>query len=144
VVTRWVGFRVDSQFYALDILGVQEVLAAVEVEPVPGTPPAVLGVINLRGRIVAVIDLRLCLGFPAAGAAGPCCVVVAELDGEPLGLRIDGIAEICAVAEGMIRPAPAVRGHQPDPLVRGMINRGGQLITLLDARQLPRRAGLPA
>ena len=145
-VTRWVGFRVESQSYALDILRVQEVLAAAEIEPVPGTPPAVLGVINLRGRIVTVIDLRRCLGFGGATADAPCCVIVAEIDGEPVGLRVDGVAEICSVATAAIKPAPATQGRLPDPLVRGIVSRGGQagMLTLLDADRLGVVAALPA
>jgi purine-binding chemotaxis protein CheW len=135
-VTRWVGFRVCGQHYALDILRVQEVLASAEIEPVPGTPPAVMGVINLRGRIVTVVDLRRCLGFAPAAAEGPCSVIVAELDGEPVGLRIDGIAEICSVAAAAIKPAPPTQGRQPDPLLRGIVSRGGSMLTLLDADRL--------
>lgn len=145
-VTRWVGFRVENQSYALDILRVQEVLAAAEIEPVPGTPPAVLGVINLRGRIVTVIDLRRCLGFGGAAADAPCCVIVAEIDGEPVGLRVDGVAEICTVATAAIKPAPATEGRIPDPLVRGIVGRGdrGGMLILLDAERLGVVAALPA
>jgi purine-binding chemotaxis protein CheW len=97
--TRWVGFRVGQQHYALDILRVQEVLASADIEPVPGAPPAVLGVINLRGRIITAIDLRLCLGFAGGPVQPPCCVIVVDVQGETLGLRVDGVAENCSVAE---------------------------------------------
>ncbi|WP_051749024.1 chemotaxis protein CheW [Nevskia soli] len=144
-VTRWVGFRVGSQNYALDILRVQEVLAAAEIEPVPGTPPAILGVTNLRGRIVTVVDLRRCLGLGAAMADAPCSVIVAEIEGEPVGLRVDGVAEICSIATAAIKPAPATQGRIPDPLVRGIVSRGGEggMLTLLDADRLGVVAALP-
>jgi len=145
VVTRWVGFQVEGQSYALDILRVQEVLAAAEIEPVPGTPPAVMGVINLRGRIVTVIDLRRCLGFGGAAPDRPCCVIVAEIEGEPIGLRVDGVAEICSVAAAAIKPAPPTRGRTADPLVRGVVSRGdGGMLTLLDADSLGAVAAAPA
>ncbi|MDR3417542.1 MAG: chemotaxis protein CheW [Nevskia sp.] len=135
-ITRWVGFRVDEQNYALDIHQVQEVLAAAEIEPVPGAPSAVLGVINLRGRIVTVVDLRRCLGFAAAGDTGPCSVIIVDVGGESLGMRVDGIAEICSVAEAAIKPAPAIHGREPDPLVHGIVSRPGLMMTLLDAERL--------
>ena len=140
VLGRWVGFRLAGQSYALDIRKVQEVLVAAEVEPVPGAPHAVLGVINLRGRIVTVVDLGLCLGFPGAGAPGPCTVVVADAGSDTLGLRVDSVAEVCGVAEGAIKPAPPTRGRLPDPLVRGIVRRGDSMLTLLDADQLAQRA----
>jgi len=134
--TRWVGFRVGEQHYALDILRVQEVLASADIEPVPGAPPAVLGVINLRGRIITAIDLRLCLGFEGATVQPPCCVIVVDVPGETLGLRVDGVAEVCSVSESAIRPSPPTLGREPDPLVRGMVCRNDQMLTLIDAERL--------
>ena len=137
---RWVGFQLAGQSYALDIRKVQEVLVAAEIEPVPGAPRAVLGVINLRGRIVTVVDPALCLGFPAGGNAGRCTVVVADSGDDTLGLRVDSVAEVCSVAAGAIKPAPPIHGRQPDPLVRGIVRRGELMLTLLEADQLAQRA----
>ncbi len=139
-ITRWVGFWVERQHYALDIARVQEVLASVEIEPVPGAPPAVIGVINLRGRIITAVDLRPCLGFAGRLADSSCCVIVIEVHGETLGLCVDGVAEICSVARDAIRQCPPTLGRDPDPMVRGMVSHKGQLLTLLDAEQLARAA----
>jgi purine-binding chemotaxis protein CheW len=135
-LSRWVGFSVAQQHYALDILRVQEVLAGAEIEPVPGAPAAVLGVINLRGRIITAIDLGRCLGFNSGPLRPPYCVIVVDVPGETLGLRVDGVAEICSVSQGAIRPPPPTLGRTPDPLVRGIVARGGQMLTLLDAERL--------
>ena len=143
-VTRWVGFSVAGQSYAIDIRHVQEVLASAEIETVPGAPPAVLGVINLRGRIVTVVDLGRCLGFPGKAATAACTVVIADTVEGLLGLRVDGVAEVCAVAEGAIRPVPSTQGREPDPLVRGMVRRSGPMLTLLDAELLLQRAAAAA
>lgn len=144
VLSRWVGFRLAGQSYALDIRKVQEVLVAAEVEPVPGAPRAVLGVINLRGRIVTVVDPCLCLGFAGTAAGGSCTVVVADAGDDTLGLRVDSVAEVCSVAESAIKPAPPTQGREPDPLVRGIVRRGELLLTLLDADQLAQRAAAAA
>jgi purine-binding chemotaxis protein CheW len=117
------------------------VLADAQIEPVPGAPPAVLGVINLRGRIVTVIDLKRCLGLDGAGAAAAgCSVVVADSGADTLALRVDGIAQVCSVAANAIKPAPAVHGRLPHPLVRGMVRRGETMLTLLDADRLTQEA----
>jgi purine-binding chemotaxis protein CheW len=139
-LSRWVGFRVGGQSYALDIRRVQEVLVAAEIEPVPGAPAAVLGVINLRGRIVTVVDLGRCLGFAASPAGTPCTVLIADAADGALGLRVDGVAEVCSVAEGAIRPVPPTLGRQPDPLVRGVVGRAEPVLTLLNADLLVQRA----
>jgi len=139
-LSRWVGFQLSGQSYALDICKVQEVLVAAEIEPVPGAPRAVLGVINLRGRIVTVVDPALCLGFAVTAGPGPCTVVVADAGADTLGLRVDSVAEVCSVAEGAIKTAPPIHGRQPDPLVRGIVRRGELMLTLLDADQLAQRA----
>jgi purine-binding chemotaxis protein CheW len=115
---------------------VQEVLASADIEPVPGAPPAVLGVINLRGRIITAIDLRLCLGFAGGPVQPPCCVIVVDVQGETLGLRVDGVAEICSVAEDTIQPSPPTLGREPDPLVRGLVSRAGRMLTLLNVERL--------
>jgi chemotaxis signal transduction protein len=136
VLSRWVGFTLAGQQYAVDIRKVQEVVVAPDIEPVPRAPSAVRGVINLRGRIVTVIDLGRCLGFPAAADGAPCTVVVTDAAGETLGLCVDGVAEICSVAESAIKPMPPIHGQRPDPLVRGMVRRGGLMLILLDLDQL--------
>jgi len=140
VLGRWVGFRLCGQSYALDIRKVQEVLVSAEIEPVPGAPRAVLGVINLRGRIVTVVDPALCLGFATGGSADSRTVVVADSGKDTLGLRVDSVTEVCSVAERAIKPAPPIHGREPDTLVRGIVRRGELLLTLLEADQLAQRA----
>ena len=139
-LNRWIAFRVAGQRYALDIRRVQEVVIAAEIEPVPGAPASVLGVINLRGRIVTVVDLGRCLGMPPGAGLTPCTVVIADAADGILGLRVDGVAEVCSVADGAIRPVPPTMGGAPDPLVRGVVGRVEPMLILLEADLLVQRA----
>lgn len=129
--TRWVGFEMSGQRYALDIAKVREVLSSAFIEPVPGAPPVVLGVINLRGRIVTVIDLHMRLDLPSSNSE-ESCVVVVDVDGEPLALRVDRITELHTVAEGAIKPAPRAANAGPDRIIRGLVSRDSNMLTLLD------------
>ncbi len=127
---RWIGFELSGQLYGVPILAVQEVLAQAEIEPVPGAPHQVLGVINLRGQIVTVIDLRLLLGLTAAReAAGP--LIVFDSGGEVLAARVDRVTHVRQIPDRAIRPAPAT-GAQRSPAVCGLVSREGGLMTLLD------------
>ena len=134
-LSRWVSFFLDGQCYGIDILQVQEVLAKAEIEPVPRAPSDVLGVINLRGSIVTVVDLRMRLGLPPPPDASGV-VVVADVGGQIVGLRVDRVAEVLNIAEGAIKPAPAAGARGSAARVRGIVNRKTDLLTLLDVPAL--------
>ena len=136
VVRRWIGFELAGQLYGVPILAVQEVLATAEIEPVPGTPAEVLGVINLRGQIVTVVDLRRRLGLPAsAEARGP--LVVFDGPDETLAARVDRVTHVRRIPDPAIKPAPRA-GAAPCAAVLGMVTRGKELMTLLDVPSLMR------
>ena len=135
-VRRWIGFELSGQLYGVPILAVQEVLATAEIEPVPGTPTEVLGVINLRGQIVTVIDLRLRLGLgPSPHAAGPLIVFDGAV--ETLAARVDCVTHVRQIADAAIKPSPRT-GSTPCHAVAGLVVRGGEMMTLLDVPGLLR------
>ncbi len=131
-VSRWVCFRLGEQLYGLPILQVQELLGNAAVEPVPGTSSQVCGVINLRGNVVTVLDLRICLGLSPIPATPDSRVVVVEHGAESVGLRVDGVAEVRKVIDGAIRPSPNVGSASSGGPVRGVYLRDGEMLTLLD------------
>lgn len=136
-VQRWVCFRVAGQDYGLPIERVQEVLREAPIEPVPGTTALVLGVINLRGQIVTVLELGARLGLdpvPADPAAQR--IVVLDIGDERFGLRVDEVTDVLKLADAAIKPAPGVGSASADLRVAGLYNRDGRLLTLLDADTL--------
>lgn len=130
---RWIGFDLAGQAYGVPILSVQEVLATAEIEPVPGSPAGVLGVINLRGQIVTVFDLRVRLGLPAAACTGP--LVVFDGGSEVVAARVDRVADVRRIADGAIKTAPQ-SGQVGHPAVAGLVTRNGEMTTLLDPKAL--------
>jgi len=129
----WVSFEIAGQRYAVDIRRVREVLSTTAVEKVPTAPPLVVGVLNLRGRIVTVFNLHLRLGsFAPPYDGGECCVIVVDVDGEPIALRVDRITDLCSVSEGSIKAPPKVAAAGLHTVVQGVVNVRGELLTLLD------------
>lgn len=135
-VSRWVCFGVSDQIYGLPILAVQEVLREAQIEPVPGAAPQVLGVINLRGNVITVLDLRLRLGFPAPAAGAESRIVVVDHRGESFGLLVDRVADVRKVIDAAVKPAPNVGAGNSSARVHGVYTRDGELVTLLDPGSL--------
>lgn len=145
--SRWVTFELAGQLYGLEILKVQEVLADAEIESVPGAPRVILGVSNLRGSIVTMVDLRRRLGLPPGAQQAPvCCVVVDSRSsggpGEPVGLRVDRVVDVRRIADAAIKPAP-VTGDHAASAVLGVLSKPGEVLTLLDADRLVAELAAP-
>lgn len=132
-VSRWVCFELAGQNYGLPILEVQEVLTEADIEPVPGTSSETLGVINLRGAIVSVIDLRRLLQLPDRAGDANTRIIVLQHAGETLGLRVDRVTQVRALSDSLIKPAPATSAQAAPRQVRGLYSRNGEMLSLLDA-----------
>lgn len=133
--SRWVGFEIASQAFALQIGCVREVVPSACVDAVPGAPRLVLGVAALRGRIVSVLDLhgRLQLDAPpGTGGSEVQCLIVVESAGEPLALRVDRIGQLYSLERERIKPAPVVAVPGTDGAVCGHVVFDDSLLTLLD------------
>lgn len=128
---RWIRFSIHEQDYAVDIRSVREVLSQAAIEPVPGAPAMVLGVINLRGQIVTVIDFGLWLGRPASAAARP--ILVMDHRNIVLALAIDTVHDVTRLDPDDIKPVPRTgTGERPSTL-QGLVVREAGLLTLLNA-----------
>ncbi|MBI2382660.1 MAG: chemotaxis protein CheW [Gammaproteobacteria bacterium] len=135
-MSRWVCFALGGQLYGVDVLKVQEVLRMPEITPVSGAPAHVLGVINLRGAIVTVMDLRSRMSLPPQAATAASRVVVVDYDNLNVGLVVDRVADVMQLRAEEIAPAPNVGGGPSNKEVRGVVHRNGELVILLDLVQL--------
>lgn len=131
---RWVSFELAGQRYAVAISKVFEVLSSVDIEPVPTAPTGVLGVINLRGSIVTVMDLRHWMAFAPLHSIG--CVLIANHDGQPVGFCVDRIIEVLNLPDDVITAVPPSSASEFPLCVTGMVNRSGEILTLLDLSRL--------
>ena len=143
-LSRWVCFTLDHQLYGLPILDVREVLCQFDIEPVPGASAAVLGVLNLRGTVVTVLDLRRQLGLPAPTPDADARVVIVDRGDERFGLLVDHVADVRKIIDAAIKPSPNVGAGTAQPRVHGIYVRDGDLLTLLETSSLLSPAASPA
>ena len=135
--TRWLRLRCDQQHYALELLKVQEVVRPATLLPLRGAAPHMLGVMNLRGQVVPVIDLGLYLGRRAIESDAATRIVVLEEHGETLGLRVTAVEDVANLADQQIEsPDNARVGRMSNPLFRGVARLNECAVILLDASRI--------
>ncbi len=91
-------FFLDDDEYGFEILKVQEIIGMMSVTPVPRTPPFVKGVINLRGKVIPIIDLRLKFAMPAVAQTEETCIIVVRAQGVAMGIVVDKVSEVLDIA----------------------------------------------
>ncbi len=105
-ILQWVTFRLDNESYGINVMQVQEVLRYTEIAPVPGAPSYVLGIINLRGNVVTVIDTRQRFGLDPAPVSDNTRIVIIEADKQVVGILVDSVAEVVYLKQSEIETAP--------------------------------------
>ncbi len=135
--SRWLRLRCGTQAYALELLKVQEVVLPVPLLPLRGTAPAMLGIMNLRGQVVPVMDLGIHLGAVTAEDDAQTRIVVLEENGETLGLRVSAVEDVANLTDSQIEPPDTARICQiSNELFRGVARISQRPMILLDATRL--------
>ncbi len=135
-VSQWVTFIVDGETYGVNVMQVQEVLPLSEIAPVPGAPPFVLGIINLRGNVVTVVDTRMRFGLPPREADDDSRIVVVETNDQVAGILVDGVAEVTYVRDDQVDTAPNVGNDESARYIQGVVSREKDLLILVDVNRL--------
>jgi len=134
--TQYLTFELDQETFALDVAKVREILDSPTVTRVPQTPDYMRGVINLRGSVVPVIDLRLKFGMAETGQTVNTCIIVVEiaLEGEIviLGALADSVQEVIDLEPEQIEPAPRIGTKLNTAFIKGMGKHNEQFIMILD------------
>jgi len=137
---KYLTVVLDNEYYGLAVLKVREIIRMQKITPVPQVPDFVKGVINLRGRVIPVIDLRVKFGLKAVFAERTCIVVVQvdALSGKSvqMGLIVDSVDEVLNVATDMIEPTPDFGTVVDTSYLLGMVKSKGQVKTLLDVNRV--------
>ena len=135
-VTQYLTFKLDDEVFALDITKVREVLDFTTVTKVPRTPDFMRGVINLRGSVVPVVDLRLKFGMTMTEKTVNTCIIITEVtvDNETtiLGALADSVQEVMDLEPGQIEPAPKIGMRLKTEFIKGMGKQNERFIILLD------------
>ncbi len=138
VYHQWATFRVDDELYGIDVMQVKEVLRFSEITPVPGADTSILGIINLRGNVVTVIDTRQMFGLPMVPYDDDTRVIVVEFnEQEVIGLVVDSVDEVINLPHNDVDRAPSVSGDDSTKrFVQGVCYHNNILIILLDLTKM--------
>ncbi|WP_374569820.1 chemotaxis protein CheW [Phenylobacterium sp.] len=126
-----VTVAIGGQQFAIDIMVVREIRGWTTSTPLPHAPSYVLGMINLRGAVLPVVDLGMRLGLSACVRDNSAVVVVAQIGGREVGLLVDEVCDILTVSENMLQEPPDVGADGLDDFVRGVITTDEGIVTLL-------------
>lgn len=134
--TQYLTFNLADDVFAVDVGKVREILDYVPATRVPGTPEFMRGVINVRGNVVPVVDMRLKFGMAETEKTVDTCIVVMEtdLDGERsvLGALVDSVEEVFELESRHIEPAPRFGARWKTEYIKGIGKRGNDLLIILD------------
>ena len=135
-VLQWVTFKLEEETYGINVMQVQEVLRYTEIAPVPGAPSYVLGIINLRGNVVTVIDTRARFGLMGAEVTDNSRIVIIEAEKQVIGILVDSVAEVVYLRSSEIDSAPNIGTEESAKFIQGVSNRDGELLILVDLNKL--------
>lgn len=134
--TQFLTFKLDEEIFSVDISKVREVLDFTTITRVPRTPDFMKGVINLRGSVVPVVDMRLKFGMPATQKSVNTCIIIVEisLDGETaiLGALADSVQEVMDLEPDQIEPPPKIGTRLKTEFIKGMGKQDDHFIMILD------------
>jgi len=129
-------FRVEQGRYGIGIGYVTEIIGLQDITPVPHTHPYVKGIVNLRGTIVPVVDMRLRFGLPESAYTDRTCIVVLSKDDMSIGLVVDEVLEVAAIGEESTKPPPQHGGTRKNHFVKGIGVTADGVKQLLDINRI--------
>lgn len=135
-VLQWVTFRLSGETYGINVMQVQEVLRYTEIAPVPGAPHYVLGIINLRGNVVTVIDTRNRFGLTTGEVTDNTRIVIIEAEGHVIGILVDSVAEVVYLRQSEIETAPNVGNDESAKFIQGVCHKNDELLILIELDKL--------
>lgn len=144
---KYLTFSLAGESYGVPVLKVREIITMLHITTVPQMPPYVKGVINLRGKVIPVIDLRTKLGLPAASLTVSNCIVVVQItptgmETKNIGLIVDAVEEVANLTQDDIEPAPDFGGAINVEYLLGMATLKGHVKSLLDIDKVIATDGL--
>jgi purine-binding chemotaxis protein CheW len=127
-----VVFDLDDEYYGLEISAVREIIRLQEITRIPNTPDFVEGVINLRGKVIPVVDLRTRFGMENVERDDDSRVVVVDVNGSEIGMIVDAVTEVSRIPESSIEPPTSVISTDDSEYLAGIAKAGEQMVLLLD------------
>ena len=131
-----IAFRIGDQEFCVNIMSVREIRGWTPATAMPHAPPYVLGVINLRGAVLPIVDLSLRLGMKAAEPTVRHVIIVAQVGPKVVGLLVDAVSDILTVTDDNIQPTPDIANEAEKAYARGILAIEGRMICLIELDSL--------
>ena len=135
-ILQCVTFRLCNETYGVNVMQVKEVLRYLEITPVPGTPSYVLGIINLRGNVVTVIDTNSRFGLMSSEITDDTRIVIIESAEQIIGILVESVAEVVYLRQSEIELPPSAGTDASTRFIQGVSNRDGVLLILVNLNKL--------
>ena len=129
---KFLTFFLGGEEYGLEILKVHEIIGAMSITPVPRTPEYIRGVINLRGKIIPIVDVRLKFNMEAMHQTDETCIIVVQAQGIQMGIVVDKVSEVLDIAVGNIEDTPSFGAGVNMDFILGIGKAQGRVMLLLD------------
>lgn len=128
-------FALNEQDFGIDILRVQEIRNFTRVTPIPNMPESIKGVMNLRGTVIPIVDLRTRFEMPSADYTQFTVIIVVNVGTKVMGLVVDAVSDVLDVGTDAIEPAPSINGIDTT-FITGLAKSGERLVTVLNIDEL--------
>jgi purine-binding chemotaxis protein CheW len=136
VVLQWGTFRLGDEIYGINVMQIREVLRHSEITPVPGAPDYVLGIINLRGNVVTVIDTRKRFGLAPGNIDEQARIVIVEVDAQVVGMLVDSVADVTYLKQSEIETTPNIGNEETSKFIQGVCNKDEELLILIELERM--------
>jgi len=135
-ILQLVTFKLGTEEFGVDILKVQEINKMMSITKIPNAPGFIEGVINLRGKIIPIVDLRKRLGFREKPYDKSTRIIVVELEGLVLGFIVDSVSEVLRIPENTIEPPPSMVAGIESEYIEGVGKLDDRLLILLELKKI--------
>jgi len=136
MVLQWGTFRLGDEIYGVNVMQIREVLRHSEITPVPGAPAYVLGIINLRGNVVTVIDTRKRFGLAPGETDDQSRIVIVEVDSQVIGMLVDSVADVTYLKQSEIETTPNIGNEETSKFIQGVCNKNDELLILIELERM--------
>jgi Chemotaxis signal transduction protein len=131
-----IAFRIGDQEFCVNIMSVREIRGWTQATPLPHAPPYVMGVINLRGAVLPIVDLSARLGMKEAEPSARHVIIVAQVKSRVVGLLVEAVSDILTITEDNIQPVPEVSSDLEKQYARGILAIDKRMICMIDLDSL--------
>jgi purine-binding chemotaxis protein CheW len=135
-IRQYLSFALGEEQYGIEILRVQEIKGYSGITPIPNTPPHIRGVMNLRGTVIPVVDLRARFSLPPRDYDKFTVIIVVTVGTRIIGLVVDAVSDVLDIGRKELRPAPDLGRREETNFISGMAHVGERLVVLLDIATL--------